>query len=93
MRKRSFTTANATFMKSMSSAPDVTRMAADMNRLVSEFSEKMIADHGAPATSETAMGNRMAVSRVVAIESRDIPDSMFELPTDYQLKVGMPGQD
>ncbi len=91
MRAKFFAAANAAFMGSAS--PEAAQRVSGMNRLINGFSEKMIADYGAPVMSEMVMGGHMAVSRVVSIESKDIPDSLFELPAGYKVKAGMPGQD
>jgi hypothetical protein len=36
--------------------------------------------------TEVGMGGRAAVARVVAVESRDIPDGLFDLPKGYKLE-------
>ena len=47
------------------------RELADINRLVGDFSEKMLKTHGAPIMSETDIGDGIATTRVVSVESQE----------------------
>jgi hypothetical protein len=86
MRMKFFTVANESFMKPHLTSPDAVKELANINKLVTDFSEKMIADYGVSVMSEVAMGSRIAVSRVVSVESRDIPEGLFDLPKGYKLE-------
>jgi hypothetical protein len=86
MRMKFFTVANESFMKPHLTSPDAVKELANINKLVTDFSEKMITDYGASVMSEVGMGSRAAVSRVVAVESRDIPDALFDLPKGHKLE-------
>jgi hypothetical protein len=86
MRMKFFTVANESFMKPHLTSPDAVKELANINKLVTDFSEKMIADYGASIMSEVSMGSQAAVSRVVSVESRDIPDTLFDLPKGYKLE-------
>ena len=87
MRMKFFTTATESFMKPRLSSPQAVKEVATINKLVTEFSEKMIHDYGAPVMTEIGVGSgRMAETRVVSVESRDIPESLFELPEGYKME-------
>jgi len=87
MRTKFFTAASESFLKpNLGSAASVEEMTA-INSLVVDFTERMIRDYGAPVMTQVGLGDgRMAETRVVAVESRDLPDSVFELPTGYALE-------
>jgi hypothetical protein len=86
MRMKFFAMANESFMKPHLTSPEAVKELANINKLVADFSEKMISDYGASVMSEVGIGNGAAVSRVVSIESKDIPDSLFDLPKGYKLE-------
>lgn len=91
MRTKFFTAATESFMKPRLGSPEAVKEMATINKLVTEFSEKMIHDYGAPVMTEVGIGNgRTAATRVVSVESRDIPDSVFELPKGYKIEDGAP---
>jgi hypothetical protein len=91
MRMKFFTTATESFMKPRLDSQEAAQEMTTINKLVTDFSEKMIHDYGAPVMTEIGVGGgRMAATRVVSVESRDIPDSLFELPKGYRLEAGIP---
>jgi hypothetical protein len=87
MRMRFFTAASDSFMKPHLGSPEAVGEMTAINRLVVDFSEKMISDYGAPVMTEIGLGDgRTASTRVISVESRDLPESVFEVPKDYRME-------
>jgi hypothetical protein len=84
MRTRFFTQANEVLLKPQLTNAKAIRELADINKLVVDFSEKMLKSHGAPVMSETDIGDGIATTRVVSVESRDLPDKLFAPPPGYR---------